>query len=87
MDAFFAAVDAAKAADIVILAVGTDLEWAHEEHDAETIVFSDGQTQLIEQVSAAAKNPVVLVTMTATPLDLTDQIKNTNVSAFVCLCA
>ena len=31
------------------------------------------------QVAAAAKKPVVLVTMTATPLDLTDQLANAKV--------
>jgi hypothetical protein len=45
-----AAVAVATAADHVILAVGTNLDWAHEEYDAETIVFTDAQTQLISQV-------------------------------------
>ena len=45
-----AAVAMAAAADVVILAVGTDLTWAHEEHDAENITFTDAQIQLIEQV-------------------------------------
>ena len=46
-----AAVAAAAAADHVILAVGTDLSWAHEEHDADTITFTYAQAQLISQVS------------------------------------
>jgi len=76
-----AAVAMAKDADTVILAVGTDLTWAHEEHDAASIVFTDAQTQLIAQVSAAAKKPVIVVTFTATPLDLTAQLANVKVGA------
>jgi beta-glucosidase-like glycosyl hydrolase len=77
-----AAVEMAKAADVVILAVGTDLTWAHEEHDADTITFTDAQSQLIEQVAAAAKK-TVLVTFTATPLDLTAQIANPKINSIL----
>merc|ERR1711998_130432 len=63
-------------------AVGTDLTWAHEEHDADSITFTDAQTQLIEQVSAVAKK-VVLVTYTATPLDLTAQMANPKIGAIL----
>ena len=38
-----AAVALAKTVDEVILAVGTDLTWAHEEHDAQNITFTDAQ--------------------------------------------
>jgi len=76
-----AAVALAAAADEVILAVGTDLSWAHEEHDAENITFTDAQAQLIAQVAAAAKKPVVLVQFTATPLDLTDVLANDKIGA------
>ena len=64
------AVAMAKTADEVILAVGTDLTWAHEEHDAESITFTNAQAQLIEQVAAAAAKPVIVVTFTATPASL-----------------
>jgi len=50
-----AAVAAARAADIVVLGVGTDLSWAAEGHDATSIAFSEGQRQLIQQVAEAAK--------------------------------
>ena len=76
-----AAVAAAKDADEVILAVGTDLTWAHEEHDAANITFTNAQAELIKQVSAAAKKPVVLIMMTATPLDLTDVLANDKIGA------
>ena len=76
-----AAVAAAKEADEVILAVGTDLTWAHEEHDADNITFTNAQAELIKQVSAAAKKPVIVIMMTATPLDLTDVLANDKVGA------
>jgi len=75
------AVAAARQADIVILAVGTDLSWAAEGHDAETIVFNDGQKALIQQVSAAAKVPVILVQFSAVPLDLTDVLASNRIGA------
>ena len=65
-----AATAMAKAADTVVLVVGTDLDWAAEGHDAKTIVFTDAQTQLINNVTAVAKKPVVVVLLTATPLDI-----------------
>jgi hypothetical protein len=76
-----AAVEMAKAADTVVLVVGTDLTWAREGHDAETITFSPAQIALIGNVTAAAKKPVILVLMTATPLDLTDVLANDKVGA------
>jgi len=81
MSGIAAAVAAAKDADEVILAVGTDLSWAHEEHDAQNITFTAAQAALIAQVSAAAKKPVTLVMYTATPLDLTAVLANDKVGA------
>ena len=78
-----AAVEMAKGADEVILAVGTDLSWAHEEHDADNITFTAAQAQLISQVAEAAKKPVVVVTYTATPLDLTEVMANEKVGAIL----
>jgi hypothetical protein len=76
-----AAVQMAKDADTVVLAVGTDLSWAAEGHDAMNISFTDAQSALIEQVAAAAKKPVVVVVMTATPLDLSAVLANPKVGA------
>ena len=76
-----AAVAMAKDADEVILAVGTDLSWAHEEHDADSITYTDAQMQLITQVAAAAKKPVILIQFTATPLDLTAVLANAKIGA------
>lgn len=77
-----AAVEMAKSVDIVVLAVGTDLTWAHEEHDASSITFTDAQAQLISQVADAAKK-TVLVTYTATPLDLTTQMANPKINSIL----
>jgi len=76
-----AAVAAARAADIVVLGVGTDLSWAAEGHDAVSISFSDGQRQLIQQVADAAKKPVIVVLFSAVPLDLSEVLANAKVGA------
>lgn len=75
------AVAMATAADTVILAVGTDLGWSSEGHDAETITFTDAQLAMVEQVAAAAKKPVVVVICTATPLDISAFLANPKVSS------
>jgi len=76
-----AAVAAARAADIVILGVGTALSWAAEGHDAASITFSEGQRQLIQQVADAAKKPVIVVQFSAVPLDLSEVLANPKVGA------
>eukprot|EP00035_Acanthoeca_spectabilis_P021740 m.439948 g.439948 ORF g.439948 m.439948 type:complete len:893 (-) comp18447_c0_seq1:44-2722(-) len=78
-----AAVAQAKVADTVVLVVGTDLSWAAEGHDAHTITFTDAQLALNDQVSAAAKKPVILVTMTATPLDISALLSNPKIGAIL----
>jgi len=76
-----AAVSAAQKSDYVILAVGTDLTWAAEGHDATSIVFNEGQRQLILQVSSASKRPVIVVLFTAVPLDLSEILANPKIGA------
>jgi hypothetical protein len=75
------AVSAAADADVVVLAVGTDLSMAAEARDADGIAFTNAQAELISRVSAAAKAPVIVVVFTATPLDLTDVLANAKVGA------
>ena len=77
------AVKMASEADTVVLAVGTDLTWGREGHDATNISFTDAQTALIEKVSEAAKKPVVLVLFTATPLDISAQLSNAKIGAIL----
>jgi len=78
-----AAVAMAAAADNVVLAVGTDLSWAREGHDAENISFTDAQLQLISQCASVAKKPIVVVILTATPLDISALLSNPKVGAIL----
>eukprot|EP00729_Bicosta_minor_P001353 gene1353-22714_t len=78
-----AAVAMAKAADTVVLVVGTDLKMASEGHDAVNITLTDAQTQLIQQVSDAAKKPITVIYMTAVPLDISSLLKNPKVGAIL----
>jgi len=66
-----------------VLAVGTDLTLAREGQDAVKISFSEGQTELIKQVADAAQKPVIVVTMTATPLDISDLLTNDKIGAIL----
>ena len=80
-----AAAAAAKTADATLLVLGTDLSWAHEEHDAvgaaRAISLSGGQLALLEAVAGNASKPIIVITMTATPLDLTPVFNNPKVGA------
>ena len=76
-----AAVAMAKIADSVVLAVGTDLSWSSEQHDATAINFTAASAALIEQVAAVAKKPIVVVLLTATPLDISALLANPKVGA------
>jgi len=77
------AVHLAKKVDQVVLAVGTDLSWAREGMDAASIAFTDAQKSLVKRVAAAAKNPVVVVIFTATPLDISSLLSNPNIGAIL----
>lgn len=78
-----AAAKLAADADEVVMAVGTDLKWAAEGHDATSISFSDGQLALIKACADAAKKPIIVVTLTATPLDLTPLLSNPKIGAIL----
>ena len=81
------AVAASKAADTVILAVGTSIKtpsngpYIQEGSDALTIALPGAQPQLIAEVAAAAKKPVVVVILTATPLDISELLANPKIGA------
>jgi hypothetical protein len=64
------AVALCAAADTCVVAVGSDLGWASEGHDAASISYTPAQQQLVTEAAAAAKKPVIVVTLTAVPLDL-----------------
>ena len=65
----------------MVIVLGTDLSWAAEGHDATSITFTPAQLALVANVTAVAKKPVVVVMMTATPLDLTPLLNNAKVKA------
>ncbi len=78
-----AAVDMAKNADTVVLVVGTDLAWAAEGHDATSITFTNAQAELIDNVTSVSKRPVIILTLTATPLDISGVMNNPKVGAIL----
>ena len=78
-----AAADLARAADLSVLVLGTDLHVAMENHDAVNITFSRGQLALVQAVAQASPRPVVVVTLTAVPLDLTPLLQNPKVGAIL----
>merc|ERR1712166_730606 len=75
------AVSMAKDADAVILAIGTDLTVGREGHDADTIMLSEGRQALVDQVAGNATGPVIVVTFTHNPFDLSSILKNDKISA------
>jgi beta-glucosidase len=64
------AVETAKKADVVILALGEDANWMEGEASSRTTLgFTGAQEQLLEALVATAK-PVVLVVLAGRPLEL-----------------
>jgi hypothetical protein len=78
-----AAAAAAAAAEVVVLALGTDLSAAAEGHDAINISLPYGQMKLLEAVTAAASNPIIVVMITAVPLDISKLLANPKVGAVI----
>ena len=77
------AVALCAAADTCVVAVGSDLSWASEGHDASNISYTDAQQQLVTQAAAASKKPIIVVTLTAVPLDLSFMLSNPKVGAIL----
>ena len=76
-----AAVAAAKQADLVILAIGTSLQTAREGSDATSIELSSAQQYLVKEVALASQDKVIILQFTATPLDISTILNDTNVGA------
>jgi len=79
-----AAAAMAATVDRVVMALGTDLSAAREGMDANSVTgltLSKGQSALVDAVTAAAKAPVVIVLLTATPLDISALLANPKVGA------
>ena len=77
------AVALCAAADTCVVGVGSDLSWASEGHDASNISYTDAQQQLVTQAAAASKKPIIVVTLTAVPLDLSFMLSNDKVGAIL----
>eukprot|EP00928_Gymnodinium_smaydae_P002319 TRINITY_DN10828_c0_g5_i1.p1 TRINITY_DN10828_c0_g5~~TRINITY_DN10828_c0_g5_i1.p1 ORF type:complete len:818 (-),score=103.93 TRINITY_DN10828_c0_g5_i1:292-2631(-) len=75
------AVAMAKSVDAVVLVIGTDLTLAHEEMDATGISLSKAQLRLVSEVADASSKPVVVVTLTALPVDISAILSNPKVGA------
>lgn len=80
---FGAAAKLAAQADDVVLVLGTDLSSAHEEMDAKSIALPPQQLELLRAVTAAASKPVVVVMLTAVPLDISELVSDTRVGAII----
>ena len=78
-----AAAKLAADADVTVLVLGTDIGVACENRDAVNITFSQGQLMLAEAVAAAAAKPVIVVTFTAVPLDLSPLLSNPRIGAIL----
>ena len=75
---------AAKASDATVLVLGTDLTTAHEGHDATNLSLSAAQLQLAKTVATAASpKPVVVVMMSAVPLDISPLLTDDNIKAIL----
>ena len=77
------AVRVAAAAGTVVCVVGSDLSQAREGLDATSLALSRAQLELVDRVAAAAVEPVVVVLLTATPLDISPLLANPRVGAIV----
>ena len=73
----------AKRADIAGMAIGTNVATACEGNDAKSVSLSDGQRALVKAVTDAVAKPVVVVTMTGVPLDISDLLANDKIGAIV----
>jgi hypothetical protein len=75
----------AKDADVVVLAIGTDLSIGREGSDSASVVLSAAQQQLIDEVSAAATAPVVVAIFSHNPFDMSAIMNNDKVGAVLYL--
>ena len=81
------AVNAARNADLTILVVGLDQSIEAETLDRDSVAFPGVQSQLIQQVSAAAKNTIVVILSggCVDTSNFTDS-SNTHVNAVIWVC-
>ena len=80
---FDGAVMTAKAAEAVVLVVGLNQGQESEGHDRTDLALPGKQAELIEQVAAAAKDPITLVILSGGPVDVSAAKANAKVGAIV----
>jgi len=73
----------AAAADVTVLALGTDLSYAHEGMDAVDIRMPLSQLALVDAAANASASPLVVVFFGSTPLDISPLLANDKVGAIV----
>jgi len=66
-----------------VLVLGTDLGVARENRDAVNLTYSRGQLALVAAVAAASAAPVVLVSLTAVPLDVSPFLSDARIGALL----
>ncbi|XP_022926343.1 probable beta-D-xylosidase 5 [Cucurbita moschata] len=77
------AVDAAKNSDATVIVVGLDLSIEAEGLDRDHLLLPGSQAELVGQVAAASKGPVVLVIMSAGGIDISFAKNISNIKAIV----
>jgi len=79
------AVKMASEADVVVLAIGTDLTIGREGSDAASVVLSAAQQELVDRVSAAATGPVIVAKFSHNPVDMSAILSNDKIGAVLYL--
>ncbi|OVA16673.1 Glycoside hydrolase [Macleaya cordata] len=79
----FNAMQAAKKEEATIIFAGLDLSIEAESLDRVDLLLPGYQTQMINQVAAVAKGPVILVIMSAGGVDISFAHKNPNIDAIL----
>ena len=74
---------AAAAADLVLLAIGSDLSLEMEGLDRAVISFSPAQLALVDAVAAAARGPVVALVFSGGAMDVSPLLAHPGVAAVV----
>lgn len=83
-DVFFQkSMGVAEDKDAVILALGTDHSVAHEELDVASLHMPQGQLDLVDEVCKRHKGLVIVVMLTAVPLDITPLLSNSKIGAIL----
>jgi beta-D-xylosidase 4 len=75
------AVKIAKDADAVVVVVGLDGSQEGEGHDKTSLLLPGNQTELIEAVAAVSSDPIVVVLMSGSALDVSEIVNNHKVGA------